>query len=598
MKYLGKITDNKDLVTKEYVDNRSVHVVKGTQTAATGSWTGVIDVPALYDGLTIAYYLPYAGSGNATLNLTLSGGGTTGAVNCYYNANNRLTTHFAQGTVVYMTYWSAGSISVSGTATTDNRWVSLADYNSDATGYYTRKIYPNMKAGANGVFPYTLIMQLPDGTWESLVTSSSTGTSKARNTHGFLLGHVLCMYANATYTSANIATYNVWSAHSGLIDHRYSFNTANNSTNGTTGYKPIYLVGTVTNGLFYLDSTWWTQTLPTSANGKVYIYIGDAYDYYRMTLSEEKPMYVYTNGAVREYSQDAGTVNGLTVQTAVPSGAVFTDTNTKVTAVGNHYTPSGGTTTSASGATGTSGTTVQVVTGITKDAAGHVTGITSGAATDTTYESKAAASGGTAVSLVTTGEKYTWNNKQAALVSGTNIKTVNNQSLLGSGNISISGGGGGVSFDDIYPVGSIYMSVNSTNPGTLFGGTWTQIQDKFLLSAGTTYTAGATGGSADAIIPYHRHSVAAVTSGAMSANESHRHSVGYMSGNRGSGSTATRVGPYGESTESGSVTTHATSLAHTHTVPAHNTAYEGTSGNTVGANMPPYLVVYIWQRTA
>ena len=48
MKYLGKITDNKDLVTKEYVDNRSVHVVKGTQTAATGSWTGVIDVPALY----------------------------------------------------------------------------------------------------------------------------------------------------------------------------------------------------------------------------------------------------------------------------------------------------------------------------------------------------------------------------------------------------------------------------------------------------------------------------------------------------------------------------------------------------------------------
>ena len=41
------------------------------------------------------------------------------------------------------------------------------------------------------------------------------------------------------------------------------------------------------------------------------------------------------------------------------------------------------------------------------------------AATDTTYESKAAASGGTDISLVTTGEKYTWNNKQNALSTQT-----------------------------------------------------------------------------------------------------------------------------------------------------------------------------------
>jgi hypothetical protein len=43
--------------------------------------------------------------------------------------------------------------------------------------------------------------------------------------------------------------------HSGLVDHRYSFNTANNATSGTAARKPIYLVGTVTNGLFYLDTT-------------------------------------------------------------------------------------------------------------------------------------------------------------------------------------------------------------------------------------------------------------------------------------------------------------------------------------------------------
>lgn len=55
---------------------------------------------------------------------------------------------------------------------------------------------------------------------------------------------------------------------------------------------------------------------------------------------------------------------------------------------------------------------------------------------------------------------------------------------------------GGLSINDIYPVGSIYMSINNVNPSTLFGGTWEQIKDTFLLSAGDTYTAGSTGGSA------------------------------------------------------------------------------------------------------
>ena len=55
---------------------------------------------------------------------------------------------------------------------------------------------------------------------------------------------------------------------------------------------------------------------------------------------------------------------------------------------------------------------------------------------DTTYESKTAVLGGTALSLVTTGEKANWNRKQNALVSGSNIKTINGESILGSGNIA------------------------------------------------------------------------------------------------------------------------------------------------------------------
>ena len=127
MGYIDKIKlpDN-----KTYDIKHTIIPVVGTQTAATGSWTGNIDIDSLYDGLTIAYFLPYAGSGNATLNLTLKDGTTTGAINCYYNSS-RLTTHYGKGSNIIMTYWSAGSIKIDGTATTDNRWVAQADYNTN-----------------------------------------------------------------------------------------------------------------------------------------------------------------------------------------------------------------------------------------------------------------------------------------------------------------------------------------------------------------------------------------------------------------------------------------------------------------------------------
>ena len=64
----------------------------------------------------------------------------------------------------------------------------------------------------------------------------------------------------------------------------------------------------------------------------------------------------------------------------------------------------------------------------------------------------------------------------------------------------------------IYPVGSLYWSSKSTNPGTLFGGTWTQIKDRFVLACGNTYkTVGATGGASSVKLsvsnmPSHTHS--------------------------------------------------------------------------------------------
>ena len=70
---------------------------------------------------------------------------------------------------------------------------------------------------------------------------------------------------------------------------------------------------------------------------------------------------------------------------------------------------------------------------------------------------------------------------------------------------------------DAYPVGSIYMSVNSTSPASLFGGTWEQLKDRFLLGAGDTYTNGSTGGESTHTLtvdemPSHTHSQSMATS--------------------------------------------------------------------------------------
>lgn len=119
-----------------------------------------------------------------------------------------------------------------------------------------------------------------------------------------------------------------------------------------------------------------------------------------------------------------------------------------------------------------------------------------------------------------------------------------------------------------YPVGSIYLSVNSTNPSTLFGGTWKQIQNVFLLAAGSQYSAGSTGGEAE-------HT--------LTVNEmpSHNHRATF-------------------SIADGISFDNYYALVETRRVLSnkYQTTTSNTGGNQPHNNMPPYLVVYMWQRTA
>ncbi len=103
--------------------------------------------------------------------------------------------------------------------------------------------------------------------------------------------------------------------------------------------------------------------------------------------------------------------------------------------------------------------------------------------------------------------------------------------------------------DGIWPVGSIYMSTVSTDPSTFLGGTWSRIQGRFLLGASSTYPAGSTGGAAT-----HYHEKATAGSPAPAISQSPGGAGNYVIG-RGN--------------------------------------YSGTS-----SSLPPYLAVYVWERTA
>jgi hypothetical protein len=111
--------------------------------------------------------------------------------------------------------------------------------------------------------------------------------------------------------------------------------------------------------------------------------------------------------------------------------------------------------------------------------------------------------------------------------------------------------------DLVYPVGSIYMSVNNTNPADLFGGEWEQLKDRFLIGAGGSYSG--TGGQAT-INLQHNHKL--------------RTNIAKNSGN-GNGIAYTAGAPIFENNNSEAVQN---ALSSSQSI------------------IPPYLAVYMWKR--
>jgi len=168
--------------------------------------------------------------------------------------------------------------------------------------------------------------------------------------------------------------------------------------------------------------------------------------------------------------------------------------------------------------------------------------------------------------------------------TGTTSTTFANLTTNVTGTLPLANGGTGVTSlaalgNLFYPVGSIYTATVSTNPGTLFGfGTWSAFgAGRVLIGDGGGFSAGATGGSADAVLVSHTHT-------ATVSDPGHAHALSQVNGASTAGPLAAAPGAGAQVT--GTVTTGITVGNSTEGVSATN------------ANLQPYIVVYMWQRTA
>jgi len=246
--------------------------------------------------------------------------------------------------------------------------------------------------------------------------------------------------------------------------------------------------------------------------------------------------------------------------------------------------------------------------------------------------------------LDNTGLSYVWtklkNYFQPKLVSGTNIKTINNDSILGSGDLQITSGVSDVQIDSIsivssgvaniltatlldvfYPVGSYYETSDTTfNPNTSWGGTWVLEAEGIVhVSGGTNYSVNHAddnngvgtqdGGSKQIQEHHHGFTNPSVTGGGITngiTGGSHKHDLNIYSSTGTSSAYVIQIASVKYTKDRSRMHDE----SHTHSLPSHShTVNGGAVGSVAGAtaglpesssegNMPPYIIVNRWHRTA
>ena len=271
----------------------STFYIYGTGTAS-GVWTGSHpDITEYYEGLQIKFHLNIAGASTTTLNIN-----GLGAKTVYLYGATKLTTHYPVGTVLDMTYTNANG----GSFNTDMYY--------DTTDDYRIRWQNNVTAGAL-IHGYQLLLEGMDGKFYPVTEGGVNGTTNTVSTAAFKPQGTMLYYDTSTDIAAN-AQGGGYSLYESLYTSTMEYWSNRSTTAWATAGLPVYLVGTInSSGAFILDNStttsFLTQNLPTSADGKVYMQVGimvNTSDLMRLPVNH--PMFEYKDGAVRPYAYDGG----------------------------------------------------------------------------------------------------------------------------------------------------------------------------------------------------------------------------------------------------------------------------------------------------
>ena len=265
-----------------------------TSTAFTATVPGITE---LQDGIVL---LLKNGVVSSASGCTLDVNGL-GAKRIHYsmNADTAITTTFNVNYTALFYYDSARN---SG----DGAWVFYYGYYTSANtiGYQIRTNSTRMRMSST-MYRYRLMFTSQDGQYYVPANNStSTNATTSRNVVTEKIdpfGRISYYGTTAAVSAGSMpgAAY-IWDQY--VVTLGYSF--AKGAALTMTANRPVYMkCEPQTDGSAIIDNAQpWVQTLPSSEDGKIYIFLGIAIDATTMELFKDHPIYYYSNGAVRHWT--------------------------------------------------------------------------------------------------------------------------------------------------------------------------------------------------------------------------------------------------------------------------------------------------------
>ena len=403
--------------------NRANSILYGKvdSTSTATAYTATIEgLDELVDGTTV---MLHNGVVTSTTNFTININ-NLGAKPCY----NNLTNATRDTTIFNIAYTMLFVYSTDLNEGNGGWWIYRGyDSNTNTIGYQLRPNSGNKVASDTG-YRYRLWLTSADGSkWVPINTSSSTNGTTARtlNTRPIdPFGPIVYRATNGTCSAgAGLGATGIWQQYTLTIGYSYMASGFSLSFPDSVYLRCI----PQTDGSAVMQDI--VQALPTTKDGKIYIHLGTAYSATSMELTIEHPVYWYDGTGIRLWTgvaiptktSDLTNDSGFITSSDIPEGSAASTTTPKMDG------------------TATIGTEMAFARG------DHIH------PTDTS--------------------------RQETLVSGTNIKTINNQSILGSGDLTIQEGTEmvvlkyGIStwadFEAVYPNAVVYCRASSnSNPAS------------------------------------------------------------------------------------------------------------------------------------